>query len=265
MMAAPLFKAALAKADGDLGEIVALTSFLGSTMKVVAESGGIAAYVGQDATLRRVIADFRKDKIDDLNVLYQGLYIQVFSTYEAFVRNLIAEFVDEVARRDKTLANLALREGFVDRHTYQTGVALQQLVSKRANVALDYGKLAENLASVSANSALITLNAVAFTLQLNALNAEGLQRALKRIGVNEKSLWTDLAKEPKLQTHYNSQKTKEVAKRLQGDLNEIVKRRNHIAHKGDAIQAISEADVRELIRFFGALYPSLVSIALAAF
>ncbi len=256
-MPAPALKLALAQADGDLEEIAAQASFLSSTSKIVAASGPLIAFVQPDGALRALMADFRKNQIDDINLLYQGLYVQILASYEVFVRRLIAEFVEAVGRQEKTFAALERRSGFVDRHIYHTGVALQQVFENRTNVALDFSSLAKNLASVSAASDVIVLNSVAFTLQLSSLSSEGLVKGLRRIGVDQEAIWDDLAKEKLFQDFFGSKKTRDVAKRIQTALNEMVKRRNHIVHKGDAIQAISEADIREAVSFFKALHLGL--------
>jgi len=249
-MASSNLQGVLKSALSDLDGIVTNLAFLSSATKVVAVTGGITQAVAGDATLRSVVLDFKKNSIDDFNTLYQSLYVQVFASYESFIRGLVQAYVDQVSSKDKTYEKLKLRNSLLDRNTYHTGFALQQVLENRTNVTLDFDALVKNLFTAKAGSDLVTLNSVAFTLMLGTLRPDGIIEALKRVGQSDKAIWDRLGAVKEIQQHFNLKTARETAKAIDYFLTTSIKRRNSIVHKGEGIQAVSESDVLELIEFF---------------
>lgn len=256
-MAADYLQIVLKGSLSELDGIAANLDFIGSAAKLVSASGGITAAVADLPDLRTIVLEFRKNSIDDFNTLRQSLYVQVFSSYEAFVRGLIRAYVDQVALKDQTYEKLEQRASILDRNIYHTGFALQQVFDNRTNTALDFSALVKNLATARVGSAAVTLNSIAFTLMLGALRPDGVIEALKRVGQNDKAIWDKFGGIKEIQQYFNLRATRETAKALNELLLVSIKRRNNIVHKGEAIEPVSENDVAELIRFFRIFFKAL--------
>jgi hypothetical protein len=76
-------------AIADLEDIASTLNFVSAAFKVYAKSGDVLRLVANDPEARKTLTDFRSSNVGDLTVLHRALYVQVWTTFEAFVKKLI--------------------------------------------------------------------------------------------------------------------------------------------------------------------------------
>lgn len=255
-----MLNSAVQLANGELEEIQHKLEFLGAALKVNSLAGPLLGVTVGRPDLQPAIEDFRRKRVNDLTVVYQGLYVEAFSVYERFVRSLLVEYVEEVARLDVSYEKLKTRGVFIQKHILQTGIALQQVFENRTNTVLDFDLLAKNLATVAPNSTKVKLNSNAFVLQLATFSSSGLENALGKVGIVVANFFEELAKGGELKNYFGTNGVKDVSKNTKKLIDEIVQTRNHLVHRGDMRRSVSETDVSDLVRFLIAFHPRLASV-----
>jgi hypothetical protein len=244
--------------SADLAEITNILNFIVSCTRIYAKSGPIISRVADDAELRLLLEAFRSHSPQNLFLLHQSLYVQAWSVFELFMRQLLIAYFEEFGLRKKDFATYE-KFGFAQRNLKHTGIALQHILDNRTNLPIDFYAYARNAATSVPGSASVILNTEAFTIFMSGPTPDGIREAFNRIGIDLK--WDQLGRIPDVQRALKAKGTRETSKLIEEFLRTAAKRRNSIVHKGPSQEAITESDVSEMIDVFGALATGLIGIA----
>ena len=254
MTRAANFDAVGAQFYGDLSDIEAITKFIHGANQISIHSGELLPFVVGSTQHRRLLEEFRRQRSVDTNLLYQGLYVQLYASFEWFIRTLIVRYIEELSRLFPSYSDLEGRSGDPLKHNYyHTGAAMQQIFGNRTNVRIDFQMLAKNMGSALPDSAAVMLNSTAFALFLGILDLSEIEKALKRIGI-ENVFWDRIAREGPVQRFFGETGTRRNAHLMKEFLDQFIRRRNNICHKGDGIEPVSSDDIirhAEFLRIFG--------------
>jgi hypothetical protein len=239
---------------GDLSDIETVTKFIHGANQISTHSGELLSFVAGSEQHRQLLVEFRRQRRADANLLHQGLFVQLYAAFEWFIRTLIVRYVEELSRLFPSYSELERRSGDpIKRNYYHTGAAMQQIFGNRTNVKIDFQMLAKNIGSTFPDSSAVVLNATAFALFLGILDSSEIERALNRIGI-ESVFWDRIAREGSVQRFFGETRTRHTARLMREFLDQFIRRRNNICHKGDGIEPVSTEDIirhAEFLRIFG--------------
>jgi hypothetical protein len=89
--------------EADFADIAATLTFASAAFKVSAKSGHILSLVVADQDARSTLTEFRAATLTELTLLYRSLYVQAWSTFEAFIRGLIVAYLEEFTAKKNGL------------------------------------------------------------------------------------------------------------------------------------------------------------------
>jgi len=240
----------------NLDEVLATLDFSMSAFKTYASSGQILGWVASQQDLRAVVEEFRKStRLTDLNFLYQALYVQAWSAFELFVRALIVAYLETICNQAADYDSMK-KAKLIERNLYHTGIALQQVLENRSNVTIDFFSVARNVATSIPDSKKVVLNTMSFGIFLKGPSVQGIEEALKRIGVKEFN-WDNVGSAKPVQKAFGTGKPRETTNQLKEFLQNAEKRRNSIVHRGERIPQITETDLRHEIAVFNVVGDAL--------
>jgi hypothetical protein len=181
-MARDFFQECESAIEADLAEVSGILDFVTSSFRIYSKSGNVLERVNDDSELRELFIQFRERKLDELNVLYQSLFIQAWASFESFVRKIPIAYLDEFVSRKDDFESLE-KCNLARRNLQYTGEALQHIFENKPGLSLDFFLLAKNASTSVSGSAKVILNSTAFTIFLAGPGPEGLKEALKRVGI----------------------------------------------------------------------------------
>jgi hypothetical protein len=257
-MARDFFLECQTSIEAELTEIEAFQEFIGSSGKVYANSGAILARIAEDAELRQLLLDLRKHHLQNLTLLYQSLYVHVWSSFEMFMRQLLTAYFEQFGSQKHDF-DAYEKFGFARKNLKHTGLALQHIFENRPSLSVDFFEMAKNASTSIPGSANVILNINAFSIFMSGPTPEGIKDALGRIGIDLN--WDDLGRMPEIQKAFRTKGHRETAKQIQDFLKIASKRRNNIVHKSENIESIAETDVTEAISVFRELAIGLIDLA----
>jgi hypothetical protein len=235
----------------DLSEVLAVLEFGNAAFKASANVGQILAWVAPQPELHRVVDEFRSAKLTDLNIFYQSLFVQIWSSFELSLRNLMTAYLVERCKKADDFDSLH-RAKVIERNLYHTGIALQQILENRSHLDLEFFDIAKNVGTSIPNSLKVSLNAKTFTIFLRGPSAQGIEEALKRIGFATFD-WDVLGRDSSIQRLFGTRSARETSKQLTQFLSNAERIRNHIVHRGEKIQPVTENDLRQHAAVFEAV------------
>lgn len=254
------FEGVTAQFRGDLDEIRRNLEFARTAFKILPKVGEILSLVAGSEQLRLLMEEFKQQKVNELNSLYQGLYVQLCASFEWFMRKLVSACIDELCQSKPPYEILADRRSqLLSQNVYHTGIALQQIYDNRSNAKLDFHALSKNIATAIPGSTAVVLNSAAFALFLGQPDASSITKAMKRIGVTE-NFWDRVGSSGDIQRLFGENRARHAGNAAQDFINEFMMRRNNIAHRGDAIVPVTDSDILLTADFLQSLATCLVTI-----
>jgi hypothetical protein len=251
------FSACEKRLQGDATEILAMSAFINTAFKVYSQTGNILSYVSSDAPLRTLVLEFKDGpSVTDLNLAYQSLYVQSWSSFELFVRRVVVGYLEEFSTLKNDYVSLA-KANLINRNYLYSGRALQQVFEDRSHMDIDFVTLSRNLATTYPDSKEIILNVASFALSLGNPSKRGIDEALRRIGFSEFD-WNRLASNAAVQRAFGTKKAVETKKQLHDFLEASSRVRNAIVHRADNIPTVTEQDVTQVLAVFQALAQALI-------
>lgn len=257
-MARDFFQECQTAVVADLAEIQVALEFLTTAFKAYSKCGPILGAVAHNDELRALFTEFRAIQLAEVTLLHQSLYVQVWSSFESFVRRLIIAYLEDFSSQKPDFDSLD-KYGLGRKNLQHTGIALQNIFEDRPKLKVDYYySLAKNTSSSIPGSEKVHLNMSAFTLFMSGPSADGLKIMLKRIGVELN--WDHLGRIDGVQKALKTKGTRETAKQIELYLKEAARKRNNIVHRA-TIEPINESDVSDAIVVFQELAIGLLKIA----
>lgn len=190
-------------------------------------------------------------------VLFDGPYLTTCAYFELAVRELVEVFVSRLNRRSRTYSHLPK----VIQEWHPLGNAEILLNLKRPQFGhLTAEAILKNLAScVVKSGASYQLTPEAFSNNERNFAPDILSDMFKkRLGLEK--LWSKLARDAQLQAFLGSTTEALVEKLAWDRLDEAMKRRNSIIHRGRTYYTTSETEVRECSRYFAVLIAALAEV-----
>jgi hypothetical protein len=246
--------------QADFEDVTATLNFASAAFRVSAKSGPILALVAANEEARTTVKELKAATIGELTLLYSSLYVQAWTIFEAFVRNLVVAYLEEFTARKSDYATLE-KVGLTLRNLEHTGRALRYIREDPPRLSLDFFSLAKNASTSVPGSPKVTLNASAFPLFLANPSPQGLKDALDRIGMRFE--WDDLARIDYVQKALRSKGSRETSKQIVQFLSETVRRRNGIVHRVSAQEPIGESDVVQVVDVLISISKGLLQLAKA--
>jgi hypothetical protein len=241
--------------EADLAEIEGSLRFSQSSFRLLSKSEAMLQAVSANADLREVMIELRNARIGDLSLTYRSTFIQIWFSFEQFVRRLVVTYLDEFASRKSDFETLE-KYGLARRNLQYTGTALQHIIENRRGLAINFFSLATNAATSVPGSAKVDLNSATFSLFLSGPSPDGLKESFRRIGIDLN--WDDLGRSAEVQRATRSQGVRATAKHAEEFLRDAARRRHNIVHKTDNIEQITEAEVMDALSTFRAMGRALL-------
>jgi hypothetical protein len=230
----------------DLDEIASAMRFVATASSLRARLAAMLNWAAMDSSAKALAQTFMGLREADRDTVFRGLYVTVAASYEDFIRQLVAAGVELAASRAATFD--ALPEGLKHHNIYSTGRAFENVFGRRTHLKLDFYQLSADIGSCVPGSGKFRLNSEAFSIDVTTPSADGLDRALERIGV--RNYWDELARNKGVQRSLKAGGVREASKLARDYLNTFIERRNTIVHAGHGAITIVEADVAEALDFF---------------
>jgi hypothetical protein len=246
--------------DAEMHEIGNYLRFISVSFKVYAKSGAILAWVNSDNELRPLVQSFKNERIQDLTVLYQSLFVQIWGRVEYFMRKLLTAYLEHFSEQRKDFESLE-KYGLARKNLKHTGIALQQIFENRSDLSIDFYLLAQNASSSIPGSRHVSLNTGTFSIFMSGPTPEGLRDAFGRVGVDLS--WDMLGRVPEIQRALKTSGNRETAKEIEDYLKKAARQRNNIVHRSVQLEPIGESDVQQALDVFSALAKGLIDLAKA--
>ena len=102
----------------------------------------------------------------------------------------------------------------------------------------------------------MALNSLAFGIFLRGPSVQGIEEALRRIGFKDFD-WDKVGGVRSVQRALGTQRSRETANQVIEFLQNAEKTRNNIIHRGEKIQPVTDADLRQEVELFRAVGDAL--------
>ena len=210
-----------------------------------ARLGGMLNWAVMDASAKALAQQFM-GMASNRDSVFRGLYVNVAAGYEQFVRQVVTAGVALAGSRAVSFD--ALKDTLKQQNIYSTGRAFENIFGRRPHVKLDYYRMSADIGSCVPGSSKFQLNAEAFALDITTPTADGLDRALERLGVHD--YWDDIGRNRAIQRSLKAGGVREANRLARDFLNRFIERRNTIVHAGHGAVTIVEADIKDALGFF---------------
>jgi hypothetical protein len=191
-----------------------------------------------------------------LAVLSGSLLLYLAGRFEHFAVELLRAACDSLAGRCETFSQLPekMREQLV----VHTGRIASSPAKYRFD-AVDVHKFIDRLASnLKAERGLGPVNSECVSVTDANLTPKELAELFKRIGISD--LWTDLAKQARLKTHFAVQADAEAEREARAVLESLMAKRNEIAHPGSSPSFPDSSTVLKYLEFVRELSATLTDV-----
>ena len=203
-----------------------------------------------DASERDFVDKVLKAKVPRNEVLCGSLFVSAYAGYEQCIAQIVISAVDQICDCCKKYD--ILPDNWRKQNIYRTGQALATVMQPRQSYPFDYDELARNIGTCHANSMSVKLNSLAFLIYKGSLDSATLVDFLKRICVSLN--WDNVAKHKNLVEYFHDIKGSRVrVKAVETYLDDMVTRRNRLAHYPSEASDVTEDTLLEQTRFIRAL------------
>lgn len=242
-------KAPTEKLQLSLNDISATTQLFSRASRLRPRLREMLRWENLQADERRLVQDFIGHREANENAIALSLVVVCYGLLEKFVRELLERTVKVI---DSELEDFnELPEQLTSENIYRTGIALQSIKSNSPHVTFDFALLARNLGTCYPNSDSYTLNASCFSIGHGILTPRNMEQIFQRIGV--KIDWDRFGSNTDLKKLLKEPRTRDCAKAIRNFLEELVKKRNIVAHSGGLEIVVGESEfeaVTEIIPIF---------------
>lgn len=255
-MALQMYANAVQQFLGTLSEVREYTDFVAasSSMRPFINSAVDRGKLYGDAPA--IMNTYFAAKCDSIKLSCNAAIIAVGSSFEEFVRRLLRDAVNWINESSRPYAHLDAH--LVNHNIVVSGKALATLFEPPVEFEFDYPSLCVNLGTCGKDATAVVLNSDAFTFGITGVNVNGIDRALKRLGIEIN--WDHIAVLPALQEHCGTNTTANTAKYIKKYLSEFIIERNKIAHMGLGTVPSSADSNEKMLSFFEIFAPKLAHV-----
>jgi hypothetical protein len=212
---------------------------------------------GEVVALAKMFMDAKRVRPEGF---YGPLLVRLLASLERYVRRVVSQAV--VSRSEKAPSYEAIRDSLGKRNIALTGRLLADIDSPLDHLSVDPTLLIQNLASCIDGGDSFSLNPEAFSATVAVPTPAVLDRTLSNIGVRD--WWDSCGANADLRQVLGTKKSRETAKEARSRLTELCRWRNHLAHGGDGETALSEAQLRDALKFVAVFAESLDNIVMGS-
>lgn len=189
--------------------------------------------------------NFMDSKSARIESLLSTLLVRLMASLERYIRNVIAETLE--AQTKTVVSYDQLNSHIRNRNTALTGILLASIESPRDHLKPHFESLIKNLASCQADNPDYKLNFQAFGAAIVGTAPATIEKGLANIGFKE--FWDRLGADKGLQTILETKKARDTGKAAWEKLEDLSRKRNHLAHGGDEETTLTEEQLRGHISF----------------
>ena len=200
--------------------------------------------------LKEIVEKFReKVKMIDNAPIFNGIYVQIGASFEKFIRTSTSSYLEEISKNFSKYEDLPpkIKNG----NLYFTGKLFAQVHTPPSGRSIDFSEYSKRIGTCIDGEKSFQLNHDAFSMFLGNCTSEKLEKHFDKISIV--NYWQKISKKTKIQTALNTKKFKETEKECTLKVDEYIKNRNAIAHRGENFKIINPSDIREYISFFKCL------------
>jgi hypothetical protein len=200
---------------------------------------------GEETDLAKRFINSRPSNIE---TVYGSHLVRLLASLERYMRNTIAQIVDQ---RAANAADYDTLDGALGhRNRVLTGRLLSALDAPRDYLNVNVEELIQNLASCTHGPGTFKLNAVAFSSALGGVSPSSLEKAFENLAISE--WWDRVGADRKIAELLGTKGPRATGDRAKERLKELARWRNQIAHGGDGEIVISESEIADAIDFVSA-------------
>jgi RiboL-PSP-HEPN len=197
----------------------------------------------------------------DLPLLSGSLFLYICGRFEYFVRELVGTIMDELVDKAQKYDDLpdALRKEHLNR-TLAINLSPKKYNYSPVTAAALLGELAGSLSGTSENPKGFDVDSNVVTITESNMNSDTLAEIFERVGVAQ--IWDTLGKQSKLKAFLLVSGDADCSKVAKARLDEIMARRNRIAHPTKDLQFPDVDYAQDTSNFYEILSELLVDVAM---
>lgn len=243
-----------AEAEGAIAEIHDSVLLITTRQEILANALRLFNYENQNSYTKSVRKRFFATNVISADSIYRGLFIQLGSIFEHFVRRCMVEVLDVCIRKAKKYEDLP--ESIKNKNIFYSGRALQTIHGGISGRRVSYEEITRKLGTCFNGNEEFEINKSCFTLFIGNCTTKHVKDLLASVNVNA-NIWAEISKGKFLRTHFRGSGAKETEKLTISTLDEYIRIRNGIVHRGELYTTVTENDIKERSAFFVALCQSM--------
>lgn len=243
-----------AEAEAAIAEIHDAVLLITTRQQILANALQLFNYENQNSYTKSVRERFFATKKISADSIYRGLFIQLGSVFEHFVRRCMEEVLDVYIKKAEKFEDLP--ESIISKNMFYSGIALQTIHEGISGRRLNYEEIARKLGTCFKGNEKFEINKNCFTLFIGNCTSKHVKDLFSSVNVNG-HIWAEIGKQKFLQTYFGTRGAKETEKLTISALDEYIRIRNGIVHRGELYKTVTENDTIERSNFFVALCRSI--------
>lgn len=225
---------------------------------IIGRNGELMGALGYDASVRARLTEAARLKATPPAALYRGLFIQVNSIFESYVRDLSSIVAEVIA--SKVTKYSELPDNFRLQHIHLSGQVLQHMkTGTLAGQKFDFGRLTNALGQCFSDSKEFSIMPEVFTLMMGNVTPDRLEKLFEKIGLPE-PFNPGVGRSEAIKKVFGEARQASAARLAKEKLNEVVGVRNTLVH-GDLSATVEQSDLDEAINFLVAMIEALDELA----
>lgn len=249
-----IFAEISAEAEGAIAEITDSAKLVTTRQQIMAAGQQVFRFEDRSAITKRIMDDFFATKTISTDTIYRGLFVQLGSVFELFVRKTMEAIVEIYSQRAVTYEQIP--EIIREWNFAYSGRALNTIHEGVSGRRINYGEIARKLGTCVQGNKNFELNKNCFTIFVGNCTSSRVSKLLKSVNVRG-NFWIEVAKQEVLKSHFKGGGAKEIEKIMKQKLDDYVNDRNGIVHRGELYKTITENDIEECSGFVSALTKSM--------
>ena len=243
-----------AEAEGAITEITDSANLVTTRQQIMAGARQVFRFEDRSAITKRIMIDFFATKTISTDTIYRGLFVQLGSVFELFVRKTVEAILEVYSQRADTYEQIP--EIIRKRNFSYSGRALNTIHEGVSGRRINYDEISRKLGTCVQGNKNFELNKNCFTIFIGNCTSSQVSKLLTAVNVRG-NFWTEVAKQKVLKSHFKGGAAKEIEKITKQKLDNYVNIRNGIVHRGELFKTIMENDIDEYSGFFFALTKSI--------
>ena len=182
--------------------------------------------------------------------IFRGLYVHVGTVFEHFVRLCVERIVEVQIAQARKFDDLP--EALRNRHLHLCGRALQTVYEGVSGRRINYKEIVRRLGTCIEGNEGFEIYKECFTLFLGNCTSQRVSEMLSSAGATN-NVWDGAGRHPGLRNHFGGSGVRETSKLARQKLDNYIRVRNGIVHRGELYRSVVDNELRETIVFFGSL------------